>query len=149
MNFSAFSTSQAAAILALAEAEAEAEAGLATQERLAGRLRPLRSDGRIGFSREDTGASLPESGAGTGAGAGAGTDGLRSSEQADELQEEVDFWVHSPRGTMFQDVIDGVGGSRPASASASAGAGAGAGVGGGGNSKRRGTGAESSFIYFG
>ena len=139
MKFSAFSTSQAAAILALAEAEAEA--GLATQERIAGRLRPQRSDGRIGFSGEVTGASLPESGAG--AGAGAGADGLRSSEQADELQEEVDFWVHSPRGTMFQDVIDGVGGSRPPSASA------GAGVGGGGNSKRRGTGAENSFIYFG
>jgi len=52
--------------------------GLGNQARLAGRLRAPRSEATAGKQR--------------------------SPQQATELQEEVDFWVHSPRGVTYEDI---------------------------------------------
>ena len=66
--------------------------------------------GRLRASRSGAGAGGGEGGGGGDAGAGASSAALsvkgtqRSPEQAAELQEEVEFWVHSPRGISYQDM---------------------------------------------
>lgn len=76
-------------LAALAAPEAgQSETSHGTQGRLVGRLRPPRAEpGLQGGTATFAGASKQ-----------------RSPQQAAELQEEVDFWVHSPRGATYQDM---------------------------------------------